>query len=93
MINFFNIIDLDIYLTFYYRGKVTITRDGKRHVSYGRGYTSYEIPEPHPETEIMIKKIYDKRFNVIINVFIYTFNILVQFCSIIIFFSFIIGFV
>ncbi|KAF7412599.1 hypothetical protein HZH66_001495 [Vespula vulgaris] len=55
--------EADYKNTLWARGKVTITRDGKRHVSYGRGYTSYEIPEPHPETEIMIKKIYDKRFN------------------------------
>ncbi|KAK2582879.1 hypothetical protein KPH14_008956 [Odynerus spinipes] len=45
------------------RGTVTVTRDGKRHVSNGRGYTSYEIPDPHPEIETMINQVHEKRIN------------------------------
>ncbi|XP_047363694.1 uncharacterized protein LOC124954586 isoform X1 [Vespa velutina] len=51
--------ETDYKNTLWARGKITVTNDGKRHVSYGRGYTSYEIPD----TEILIKKNYDKRVN------------------------------
>ncbi|XP_015176240.1 PREDICTED: MATH and LRR domain-containing protein PFE0570w-like [Polistes dominula] len=38
---------LDYKNTLWTRGKVTVTRDGKRHVSLGRGYSLYETSEPH----------------------------------------------
>ncbi|XP_015433179.1 PREDICTED: uncharacterized protein LOC107189208 isoform X2 [Dufourea novaeangliae] len=43
------------------RGQLTITQDGKRHVSLGRGYTMYEIPDPYPEVQNHISKVYEKR--------------------------------
>ncbi|KAL0099788.1 hypothetical protein PUN28_019894 [Cardiocondyla obscurior] len=42
------------------RGKITVTRDGRRHVSLGRGYTLYEYPEVYPIEEY-ISKVYEKR--------------------------------
>ncbi|XP_018341604.1 PREDICTED: uncharacterized protein LOC108748097 isoform X2 [Trachymyrmex septentrionalis] len=43
------------------RGIITVTPDGKRHVSLGRGYTLYEYPEPHPKVEECISNIYEQR--------------------------------
>ncbi|CAK9824528.1 Protein vreteno [Anthophora retusa] len=43
------------------RGQLTITEDGKRHVSLGRGYTMYDIPYPDPEVHNYISKVYEKR--------------------------------
>lgn len=48
----------------YFRGVVTVTSDGRRHVSLGRGYTLYEFPEPYPKIEEAITKIYEQRNNV-----------------------------
>lgn len=45
------------------RGIITVTPDGKRHVSLGRGYTLYEYPEPHPKVEEYISNIYEQRKN------------------------------
>ncbi|XP_025158502.1 uncharacterized protein LOC105185606 [Harpegnathos saltator] len=45
------------------RGVLTVTADGKRHVSFGRGYTMYQIPEPHPRLEEYITKVYELRKN------------------------------
>ncbi|TGZ57701.1 uncharacterized protein [Temnothorax longispinosus] len=45
------------------RGVMTVTSDGKRHVSLGRGYTMYEYPEPYPKIEECISKIYEQRKN------------------------------
>ncbi|CAK9795242.1 Protein vreteno [Anthophora plagiata] len=47
--------------TLWTRGQLTITEDGKRHVSLGRGYTMYEIPYPDPEVHNYISKVYEKR--------------------------------
>lgn len=41
-----------------------MTDDGKKHVSMGRGYTMYEIPEPDPEVQSKICKVYEKRTSV-----------------------------
>lgn len=41
-----------------------MTRDGKRHVSMGRGYTMCNLPDPHPEMESMIHREYEKRTTV-----------------------------
>lgn len=46
---------------------MTITADGSRHVSLGRGFTMYEIPEPHPRIERNITKVYESRKNVCYN--------------------------
>ncbi|OAD62691.1 Tudor domain-containing protein 1 [Eufriesea mexicana] len=43
------------------RGQLTITQDGKRHVSFGRGYTFYEIPDANPEVHNYINNVYEKR--------------------------------
>ncbi|XP_076295850.1 vreteno [Lasioglossum baleicum] len=43
------------------RGELTISQNGKRHVSSGRGYTTYEIPEPNPEISNYISNVYEKR--------------------------------
>lgn len=48
----------------YFRGQLTITPTGKRHVSIGRGYTMYEIPDPDPEIYNHINKLYEKRIAV-----------------------------
>ncbi|KYM94453.1 hypothetical protein ALC62_14896 [Cyphomyrmex costatus] len=45
------------------RGVVTVTPDGKRHVSLGRGYTLYEYPESYPKIEDCILKVYQQRKN------------------------------
>ncbi|XP_076241110.1 vreteno [Calliopsis andreniformis] len=47
--------------TLWTRGQLTITQDGKRHVSLGRGYTMYEIPDLDPEVQNRICKVYEKR--------------------------------
>ncbi|KAK9296207.1 hypothetical protein QLX08_009706 [Tetragonisca angustula] len=47
--------------TLWTRGQLTITPTGKRHVSLGRGYTIYEIPDPDPEIYNHINKVYEKR--------------------------------
>ena len=49
--------------TLWTRGQLTITQDGKRHVSLGRGYTMYEIPCPEPEVQNHIHKVHEKRTN------------------------------
>lgn len=51
-------------MVFYFRGMITVTPDGKRHVSLGRGYTLYEFPEPYPKIENHISTIYERRNNV-----------------------------
>ncbi|XP_078032820.1 vreteno [Augochlora pura] len=43
------------------RGHMNIGQNGKRHVSLGRGYTMYEIPDPDPEILNHISKVYEKR--------------------------------
>lgn len=48
----------------YFRGMITVTPDGRRHVSLGRGYTLYEFPNPYPKIEECITKIYEQRNNV-----------------------------
>jgi len=55
-----------LYFTFFFhfRGIITVTPDGKRHVSLGRGYTLYEYPEPHPKVEECISNIHEQRKNV-----------------------------
>lgn len=52
------------YRTSYFRGVLTLTANGKRHVSLGRGYTMYEIPEPDPACEEHITQVYELRKNV-----------------------------
>ena len=47
--------------TLWTRGQLTVTDDGKKHVSMGRGYTMYEIPDPDPEVQSKICKVYEKR--------------------------------
>lgn len=47
--------------TLWTRGQYTVTPDGKRHVSLGRGYSTYEIPEPIPEIADHFNKVYEKR--------------------------------
>ncbi|XP_076759068.1 vreteno [Xylocopa sonorina] len=49
--------------TLWARGQLTISQDGKRHVSLGRGYTMYEIPDPDPDVHNCISKVYEKRTN------------------------------
>ncbi|XP_054002294.1 uncharacterized protein LOC128889026 [Hylaeus anthracinus] len=43
------------------RGQLMITPDCKRHVSLGRGYTMYEIPDPSPEIQKQICKVHELR--------------------------------
>ncbi|XP_017889604.1 uncharacterized protein LOC108630689 isoform X2 [Ceratina calcarata] len=43
------------------RGQLTVTPDGKRHVSLGRGYMLYEIPDSNPEIDHHINRVYEKR--------------------------------
>ncbi|XP_011703601.1 PREDICTED: LOW QUALITY PROTEIN: tudor domain-containing protein 1-like [Wasmannia auropunctata] len=43
------------------RGVITVTPDGKRHVSLGRGYTLYSFPEPCPDIGERISKICEQR--------------------------------
>ncbi|XP_072746052.1 uncharacterized protein Vret isoform X2 [Anoplolepis gracilipes] len=45
------------------RGVITVTEDGRRHVSLGRGYTLYEFPEQNPKVEASILKVFEKRQN------------------------------
>ncbi|XP_014470836.1 PREDICTED: uncharacterized protein LOC106742425 isoform X2 [Dinoponera quadriceps] len=45
------------------RGLITVTEDGRRHVTLGRGFTKYEIPEPDRTIEEYIAKIYKRRQN------------------------------
>lgn len=47
------------------RGVLTVTEDGRRHVSLGRGYTLYEFPEQTPKRalEECIVKVFEKRHN------------------------------
>jgi len=52
-------------MLFYFRVLVNVG-DRKRYVSFGRGYTAYEIPEPEPHIEEYIKKVYDQRYDVCI---------------------------
>ncbi|KOX80155.1 Tudor domain-containing protein 1, partial [Melipona quadrifasciata] len=47
--------------TLWTRGQLTITPTGKRHVSFGRGYTMYEIPSPDIEICNHINTVYEKR--------------------------------
>lgn len=58
-------------MVFCFRGVITVTPDGKRHVSLGRGYTLHEYPEPYPKIEECISKIYEQRNNVRNNEIIY----------------------
>ncbi|XP_076651050.1 vreteno isoform X2 [Halictus rubicundus] len=43
------------------RGQLTTSQNGKRHVSLGRGYTMYEIPQPNPKISNYISNVYEKR--------------------------------
>ncbi|XP_070171251.1 uncharacterized protein Vret [Polyergus mexicanus] len=45
------------------RGVITVTEDGRRHVSLGRGYTLYEFPEQNPKVEECIVRVLEKRYN------------------------------
>ncbi|KAM0736231.1 Protein vreteno [Formica fusca] len=45
------------------RGVITVTEDGRRHVSLGRGYTLYEFPEQNPKVEECIVHVLEKRHN------------------------------
>ncbi|XP_043506024.1 uncharacterized protein LOC122526582 [Polistes fuscatus] len=54
---------LDYKNTLWTRDRVTVTRDGKRHVSLGRGYRFYEISEPHSSTKTLTTQISEKRSN------------------------------
>lgn len=45
------------------RGVITVTPDGRRHVTLGRGYTLYDFPEREPKLEEYIAKVYEKRQN------------------------------
>lgn len=62
--NYKDSVLIAFYITFYFRGTLTITADGKRHVSLGRGYSMYEIPEPDPRCEDYITQVYELRKNV-----------------------------
>ncbi|KAI4504704.1 hypothetical protein M0802_000254 [Mischocyttarus mexicanus] len=54
---------LDYKNTLWTRDRVTVTRDGKRHVSLGRGYSLYETPEPHSSIKTPVTTISEKRSN------------------------------
>lgn len=56
-------LNIQLFLK-YVRGQLIVTQDGKRHVSFGRGYTMYEIPNPDPEIQKQIKAVYEKRITV-----------------------------
>ena len=43
------------------RGCVSIDDSGKRYVTMGRGYTRYQIPEPHPNIEQQITRAFQER--------------------------------
>ncbi|XP_012539479.1 uncharacterized protein LOC105838453 isoform X2 [Monomorium pharaonis] len=45
------------------RGVITVTPDGRRHVSLGRGYTLYTFPEQDPNIEEYVSKVYERRNN------------------------------
>lgn len=49
------------YIVSYFRGVITVTRDGTRRVSLGRGYTLYEFPDEDPNLEGHIDKVYERR--------------------------------
>lgn len=53
-----------VFCTSYFRGVITVTEDGRRHVSLGRGYTLYEFPEQNPKVEECIVHVLEKRHNV-----------------------------
>lgn len=46
---------------------MTVTGDGRRHVSLGRGYTLYEFPEQNPKIEEYITTVHERRHNVCCN--------------------------
>lgn len=50
---------------------ITVTKDGRRHVKLGRGYTLYEIPEPNPKVEEYVMNVFKKRHDVCCNYYIY----------------------
>ncbi|XP_034948713.1 uncharacterized protein [Chelonus insularis] len=43
------------------RGKVIVDPAGQRHVALGRGYVHYHIPDPFPEVERQLNRVYEKR--------------------------------
>ncbi|KAF7991420.1 hypothetical protein HCN44_002982 [Aphidius gifuensis] len=43
------------------RGSLTIDTAGRRHVTMGRGYTRYHIPDPHPSVEEQASKVSEIR--------------------------------
>ncbi|KAL6432088.1 hypothetical protein ACFW04_006662 [Cataglyphis niger] len=43
------------------RGVITVTEDGRRHVSLGRGYILHEFPEENPKVEECIVHVFEKR--------------------------------
>ncbi|XP_003424728.1 uncharacterized protein LOC100121386 isoform X2 [Nasonia vitripennis] len=45
----------------YTRGTVHVSKDGRRHISYGRGYTYYNLPEPHYDIAAYLQNVYEKR--------------------------------
>ncbi|XP_014212188.1 uncharacterized protein LOC106642065 [Copidosoma floridanum] len=45
----------------YTRGITRISKDGQRQVSCGRGYTYYNLPEPHYNIPACLQKVYEKR--------------------------------
>lgn len=56
-----------IFYTSYFRGVISVTEDGRRHVSLGRGYTLYEFPEQNPKVEECIVDVLEKRQKVCYN--------------------------
>lgn len=50
-----------IFYTSYFRGIITVTEDGRRHVSLGRGYVLHEFPEQNPKVEECIVHVLEKR--------------------------------
>lgn len=50
-----------LYFTSHFRGVITVTSDGRRHVALGRGYTQYSFPEREHKIEEYIAKVYEKR--------------------------------
>lgn len=58
---------LIVFYISYFRGVITITEDGQRHVTLGRGFTRYEFPKSNPKVEEYIVNVFEKRHNVCYN--------------------------
>lgn len=59
---------MTLLFLWFYRGRLAVTDDGRRHVHMGRGYAMYKIPEPyHPLIEDSITAAYETRSNVSIS--------------------------